>query len=547
MIQIEKKKIVKVFAKSPSTPSIDLLPSSNVMQTSLISISLLLVTYCFAYEHSGGLILHQTKKRTRLITDNADLTNIFYNTIYYNELLIKVDKSLLIEDIIQDPGTVYVITCPHLWGKSTNLYMLKAFFAIQHENGKPILPVSSTKNYRLFVHGVAYNPEGGDDVRMLRAPFLIAQHKNIVDKHLGQYPVILVRLSWCSENMTHTLMDLKEQIAAAFKDHMYAKDAYKIIMEDTKNDNISREKARARYEKFLRLSKAAAGIEDLIESMQFLSSTLFIYTNKKVIILLDDYLYNWHHVFRSFSVEDTRLYLYFFIQFMKATFQSNIYLQKAVITGQLPMFEELRQHALNNVTECNLFTGKFMEHYGFTESEMKMIYDYWNISEHNRMKVDSWYKGYTFNRRPGLVIYNPVSTGISIETKVCTYNWVEIGKYHIQAFVKNFLKKPSFKAKYRTFRKAWHTAVAIEVRSQYLSWADYLCLIKAMVRGVVVNEDFTDKAFMFLLFNGYLTLVGYPRTYSNKTTYQLRFPNTEIRSSYLNYKENQYQPDRFLS
>jgi len=56
-------------------------------------------------------------------------TDEFYDLVVNSDVF--VDKSLMIQELLEDNGKVILITRPRRWGKSLNMNMLQKFFEIE--------------------------------------------------------------------------------------------------------------------------------------------------------------------------------------------------------------------------------------------------------------------------------------------------------------------------------------------------------------------------------------------------------------------------------
>lgn len=493
---------------------------------------LLLVTCCTATEYETAILIREGFQPSEKPCISG--YQLFDHVVSISNLL--VDKSLLIKDMVEDDSKIYVITCPRRWGKSLNMGMLKAFFQIQGSHS------TTTPSYRMFLNGEIHDFRYDwhfKKMKKFKNFFLIAKHKHIIDKYLGQYPVIYISLEVLGGNFDGWINQFKNSIKRTFKEHENTSAVYEAVTKDKNTDNSTKADARRRYDKFESLKNGYSGqpleidqnkTREMIESMRFLSETLYKYYKRKVIILMDKYFQPWETIFldKDFKEDDKEKCLNFYTSFMAATFKDNPYLEKAVITGVLPPSMELLKQALPNATECNLLNGKFMQHYGFNQWEVEELFDSLNTSYPTRQEVDRWYKGYKANNKD-LVIYNAVSIAGFLNENNTDNHWCQTGGFG--RLFENFLKVDSFMKKWLLLKNGG--SIIVNPDSQYFTWADYAFLLKANVDcvDVDVGDKFTDKAFMLLHATGYLTLAQ--NTDRAPQLYYMKFPNEEIRTSTL--------------
>ena len=127
------------------------------------------------------------------------------------------------------------------------------------------------------------------------------------------------------------------------------------------------------------------------------------YYNKKTIILLDEYdtpmqeayIHGYWDVFTAFLRS-------FFI----ATFKTNQYLERAIMTGITRVSKESMFSDLNNLNVVTTTSDEYSSCFGFTEDEVFASLDMFGLSD-KKAEVKKWYDGFTFGSHKD--IYNPWS------------------------------------------------------------------------------------------------------------------------------------------
>ena len=104
--------------------------------------------------------------------------------------------------------------------------------------------------------------------------------------------------------------------------------------------------------------------------MEFLSKCLYQATEKKTVILIDEYDVPLESsYFRGFYEE--------MVDFIRSLFESalktNDYLQFAVITGCLRISKESIFTGLNHLKIVSILDQRYSEHFGFTEAEVRQM------------------------------------------------------------------------------------------------------------------------------------------------------------------------------
>ena len=145
-------------------------------------------------------------------------------------------------------------------------------------------------------------------------------------------------------------------------------------------------------ELFQKIADRKAEYDDYSGALEFLSKCLYEATDKKTVILIDEYdvpLENAY--FRGFYEK--------MVDFIRSLFESvlktNGYLQFAVITGCLRISKESIFTGLNHLNILSVLDKKYSEHFGFTEQEVFRMMSYYEV-ESRFTTMKEWYDGYLF-------------------------------------------------------------------------------------------------------------------------------------------------------
>jgi hypothetical protein len=294
------------------------------------------------------------KTRKELNLGCSDFKSIIENNNYF------VDKSLLIEDVINAEMAVLLLPRPRRFGKTLNLSMLKYFFDI-----------NQPENENLFLNLKIWQTE-----------------KSIKEKQ-GKYPVIYISFKDAKEQKWE---DCFELIIAEIVD-LYEKHSYLLENEILSADEIKT---------YNNIKSRIAKKTDYQRSIKQLSQYLYRYYKEKVIILIDEYDTPIQAGYKKFYDE----VITFMRNLMSGAYKDNNYLYKGVITGILRVSKESIFTGLNNVGVYTVLDNQFSDKFGFTESETKQIISDFNVSiEYEQVK--KWYDGYKFGNT--FDIYNPWS------------------------------------------------------------------------------------------------------------------------------------------
>ena len=257
-----------------------------------------------------------------------------------------IDKTRLIEQLLQGWGKVTLFTRPRRFGKTLNMSMLKSFF------------------------------EKGTDKALFEGLY-ISGNKELCDEHMGKYPVIFLSFKGV-DGLDFTTA--RRMLCAILKDeldrHYYLKTSDVLTDEDR-----------------ILFTKMLHGQDDNIEdSIRMLSKLLYKHYGQKVVILIDEYDVPLDKAFQNgYYKEMVSLIRGLFGQALK----TNEFLQFAVLTGCLRVSKESIFTGLNNFEINSIVDIDHDEQFGFTDDEvMKLLSDYDRSERYPDVK--EWYDGYHF-------------------------------------------------------------------------------------------------------------------------------------------------------
>jgi len=292
--------------------------------------------------------------RKKLDLGNSNFKSIIESNNYF------IDKSLLIEEIINAEKQVILLPRPRRFGKTLNLSMLKSFFKIN----KP------------------------EDVNLFKDLKIWQTTDEIKEKH-GKFPTIFISFKDAKElNWAETYELIISEIAFLYENFNYLIDN-QIISEDE-------------IEIFKKIKNKTASKIDYENSIKNLSKYLYKFHNQKVVILIDEYDTPIQASYKKFYAEA----ISFMRNLLSGAFKDNDFLYKGVITGILRVSRESIFTGLNNVSVYSIMDNEFSDKFGFTENETLQIIKDFEIKT-NYEEIKYWYDGYKFGNTEN--IYNPWS------------------------------------------------------------------------------------------------------------------------------------------
>lgn len=257
-----------------------------------------------------------------------------------------IDKTMLIEQTLNNWSKVTLFTRPRRFGKTLGMSMLRSFFEI------------------------------GTDKSLFDGLY-ISQNKSLCDEHMGKYPVIFLTLKGV-EGLTFA--KAKSMLSEIIKDEA---DRHYILNSSEALTSVDREA----------FMKILTGNEENIEnSLKTLSRLLYKHYGKKVVILIDEYDVPLDKAYQNgYYQEMVSLIRGLFGQALK----TNDYLQFAILTGCLRISKESIFTGLNNFKVLSIMDTRFDEQFGFTDSEVEKLLAAYNLDSHFT-EIKEWYDGYHF-------------------------------------------------------------------------------------------------------------------------------------------------------
>lgn len=270
-----------------------------------------------------------------------------------------IDKTRFIQEWWESGDSVTLITRPRRFGKTLTMSMLEKFFSVGYKSRGDLfegLKIWKDASYRQLQ---------------------------------GTYPVIFLSFADVKET---TFQDARKMICYSIE-QLYNQNAFLL------EGNLLNDKEK----NFFR--NVTADMENYImaSSLKTLSNYLYRYYGRKVIILLDEYDTPMQEAYvNGYWQELADLARSLF----NATFKTNPFLERAIMTGVTRISKESIFSDLNNLEVVTTTSDKYGESFGFTESEVFMALGEFGLSD-KKKDVKEWYDGFTFGKRKD--IYNPWS------------------------------------------------------------------------------------------------------------------------------------------
>ena len=264
-----------------------------------------------------------------------------------------VDKTGLIRELLHNWGKVNLFTRPRRFGKSLNMSMLKHFFEI-------------------------------DCDRSLFDGLEISEETELCDAYMGKFPVISISLKGVSGSQF--------EAARAMMCSVIAREAlrFQFLLESDKLSEFEKQQ----YVSLVQRDENGFSMTDadLMNSLLTLSVLLEKHFAHKVIVLIDEYDVPLDKAMQADYYEDMVNLLR---NFLGEALKSNDSIYFAVLTGCLRVAKESIFTGLNNFNVLSITTAQFDEYFGFTDSEVRELLEYYDLYG-TYDTVKKWYDGYRF-------------------------------------------------------------------------------------------------------------------------------------------------------
>ena len=378
-----------------------------------------------------------------------------------------VDKTLLIKDLLDQKTNIILFTRPRRFGKTLNMDMLRTFFEKTDADTSVYF-----KDKAIWEQGEKYTC------------------------HQGKYPVIFFSLKDIKAKSWDTsLALLKRIIRAEFARHIELLDSKKISIIDA--------------EAYKNIIKNEASDSDYMLSLSDLSKMLYDHHGIKPIIIIDEYDTPIQEGFINGYYNEA---VEFIRNFFSTALKDNTNITMSVLTGILRVAKESIFSGLNNLCVDSVLDDKFSSYFGFTDSEVTSMTQYYGVPE-KFTEIKAWYDGYKFG---DVEIYNPwsVINYLSNSYKAIPY-WSQTSA---NAIIHEILEKYN-EATYRNLYELLKENGRVN------------SIVKTNIIYPRLKEPQTD-ILGFLLMTGYLKSTATTINEDGAYVCCLNIPNREIRTIY---------------
>ena len=426
--------------------------------------------------------MNQLRKGIAVGTD--DYSKVIYDNCYF------VDKTSLIKDVFaQNKSEVLLISRPRRFGKTLTMSMFYHFLSINHNK-----PEDLSSHVELF-----------KDTK-------IFADQEFCQKFMGQYPVIFLSLKPVEGINFETAYQKLAEIIYELVDSQF-----RFLLQSSKLSDGNKRDLQYLLD-LDNLEKVSSSVK-LQFSLQKLTRFLYQHYGKKVIVLIDEYDV-------PLAKASVRGYYNQMVDVIRGmlgnVLKTNIYLEKAVLTGCLRVSKESIFTGLNNISVNTVFSRdvELATGVGFTKDETIDMLDYYGLSSFNNI-VKEWYDGYNFANHEMFCAWDVVkfcAEAIRLENcqdMIPQNYWINTSSNDL---IYQFLG-------YLTEQDAVDMQTLVDGGT-----------ISKKIRETLNYEDLkqheSDDFWSMLLYTGYLTVAGHSNFDVASSELNLRIPNKSIRNCF---------------
>ena len=320
-----------------------------------------------------------------------------------------IDKTNFIKEWWEKKDDVTLITRPRRFGKTLNMSMVEEFFSVQYENRGDLF-------------------EG-----------LSIWEEEKYQKLQGTYPVIGISFANIKEeNYTDTKLRINQLVSNLYSNFWFLLDSPHLKDHEKK------------YIKDVTEQELDLPDTVLTMSLHKLAGFLYKHYGKKVILLLDEYDTPMQEAYVHGYWDDL---VHFMRSLFNATFKTNPYLERAIMTGITRVSRESIFSDLNNLKMITTTSNEYATSFGFTEKEVFEALETFGYAD-QKEDVKKWYDGFVFGEQAD--IYNPWSIINFLDTGKFAPYWantssnsligklIKEGNYEIKMIMEDLLKGNSF-------------------------------------------------------------------------------------------------------
>ena len=237
-----------------------------------------------------------------------------------------VDKTKLIEQVLENGSKVTLFTRPRRFGKTLNMSMLRSFFEI------------------------------GADPKLFDG-LAITENTQLCEKYMGKYPVVSISLKGINaDSYTKAKAQVIKVINREARRFQFLSTSDKLTQVDK--------------DVFSELLNRNMEEDTIVSALQELTELLEVHYGEQVIVLIDEYDVPLAKANQNGYYDKMVLLIR---NMFENVLKTNDSLKFAVLTGCLRIAKESIFTGLNNFKVYSITDARFDENFGFTDNEVKEL------------------------------------------------------------------------------------------------------------------------------------------------------------------------------
>ena len=412
-------------------------------------------------------------KRKKLPVGIENFSEFQNSDFYY------VDKTGLIEMLLNNWGKVNLFTRPRRFGKSLNMSMLRHFFE------------------------VGTNPSLFDGLS-------ISNNQEMCQEYMGKYPVVSISLKGVDASSFENAQKYLARIISEEANRLH-------FLENSENLTANDKSL------FQELANYRMSDDTRIYSLRDLTRLLEKHYGQKVIVLIDEYDVPLAKANENGYYDEMVLLIR---NLLGNALKTNDSLKFAVLTGCLRIAKESIFTGLNNFKVRSITDTAFDEYFGFTDNEVKEMLHYYQLDDHYD-SVREWYDGYRFGD----------------EDVYCPWDVINYCSDHLSnpsATPKNYWMNTSGNDVINHFIDSLDRNGQL-TRTELENLVNGGTVQKEICEELTYRELYStiDNLWSTLFMTGYLTQRGTP----DGNLYELAIPNREVRNIIISRIMTRFKED----
>lgn len=391
--------------------------------------------------YGANIKIPQKGRDRRLSIGTQDFRKLRERKAYY------VDKTLMIEELLESWYDVTLITRPRRFGKTLNMSMLAEF-------------LDCTKDSEVLFEGTKVS-------------------SSYVMQEMNEHPVIFLSFLNLRGDCAERMLD---QLGVALKGE-YRR--YYEIINDGKLPDTQRSEFNHIYESLWPIKDRKETEGCIVNAIVVLCRILEAYYGKKVYFLLDEYDTPFISANAQGYYSEVRGVL---TEMLTLSLKGNPSLERAVLTGIQRVAMENIFSGINNLSVCTVKDPEYSDCFGFTEEEAEALLEYCGVEFTD--DVRTMYDGYLFGTTE---VYNPWSISCYAARKKLEPYWVNTSENSI---IKNAFEQRGelFLRKYNELIEKGTVDTKVELSVSYYEEPDDASLWGLLLdAGMVTIQEKMDE------------------------------------------------------